>query len=326
MREAIIGRIRTAFHGVKRGQIAIHEAQVIDDYGSDQARAQARALDTEGSWEEIPDELPVDRHRITQNLRPEESSDRLERLLSTRGFMHSDDNLKTRPCARTAFILNIPLFALGSLTGCGIQFSLRDLRSLDRDEKVREPIASRVSVEFRVQVQDLDAGFEPRDATVVRRGGAIWRVNRWNASELLEDSGAFGPLRERAYYGRPDKLILFGPVGSPGSEEDVRVRLTLLLTKGPTSQPRKWLTILSLTTIPTWQTYHRELIAKAWGSEGQKILDKRYDERIVDLTWLPLLVAFPIERLFPAYEGTLCRQLDHCLHDLREALESESAP
>ena len=53
--EAIIEAIRAAFAAVPRGAITIHEAEVIDEYGSDDMRAEARLLDSEPSWESVPD-------------------------------------------------------------------------------------------------------------------------------------------------------------------------------------------------------------------------------------------------------------------------------
>ena len=53
--EAIVDAIRSAFRGVARGAITLHEAEAIDDYGSDDERAAARERDTERGWEEIPD-------------------------------------------------------------------------------------------------------------------------------------------------------------------------------------------------------------------------------------------------------------------------------
>lgn len=52
--EAIVEAIRSAFAGVPRGAITLHEAQVIDGYGDDDERARARRLDTETSWMQIP--------------------------------------------------------------------------------------------------------------------------------------------------------------------------------------------------------------------------------------------------------------------------------
>jgi len=53
--ESIIGDIREAFLGVRRGEITLHEAEVLDDYGSDEERKEARKIDTDGRWERVPD-------------------------------------------------------------------------------------------------------------------------------------------------------------------------------------------------------------------------------------------------------------------------------
>lgn len=53
--EAIIEAIRGAFAGVPRGAVTIHEAEVIDGYGSGELRQEARRRDTESSWDCIPD-------------------------------------------------------------------------------------------------------------------------------------------------------------------------------------------------------------------------------------------------------------------------------
>lgn len=53
---AIIEAIHAAFHGVPRGEITLHEAEVIDGYGSEKQRAKARRVDTDREWEEVPDE------------------------------------------------------------------------------------------------------------------------------------------------------------------------------------------------------------------------------------------------------------------------------
>ncbi|MFO0800167.1 MAG: DUF6714 family protein [Gemmataceae bacterium] len=47
--------IRVAFAGVQRGSTTLHEAEVIDEYGSDQERSAARLLDVETSWDQVPD-------------------------------------------------------------------------------------------------------------------------------------------------------------------------------------------------------------------------------------------------------------------------------
>lgn len=53
--DSIIEAIRSAFADVPRGDITIHEAEVIDDYGSDDERRKARGFDTEESWDQVPD-------------------------------------------------------------------------------------------------------------------------------------------------------------------------------------------------------------------------------------------------------------------------------
>ncbi|MCW3095898.1 MAG: hypothetical protein JWL77_1516 [Chthonomonadaceae bacterium] len=53
---ALIAQIRMAFAGVTRmGGVSLHEADVIDGYGSPQQRNAARKLDTDRVWWEVPD-------------------------------------------------------------------------------------------------------------------------------------------------------------------------------------------------------------------------------------------------------------------------------
>ncbi|MEM6755930.1 MAG: DUF6714 family protein [Planctomycetota bacterium] len=54
--EQVIALIEEAFDGVPRGMIGIHEADVIDDYGSIEQRREAAKLDTYRRWQDIPDE------------------------------------------------------------------------------------------------------------------------------------------------------------------------------------------------------------------------------------------------------------------------------
>lgn len=51
---AIVEAIVEAFAGVRRGAITLHEALVIDGYGSEAQRRQARQQDTERSWVDVP--------------------------------------------------------------------------------------------------------------------------------------------------------------------------------------------------------------------------------------------------------------------------------
>ena len=54
---ALIEEIVAAFDGVSReGGVSMSEAEVIDDYGSDEERATARLSDTEARWQDVPDE------------------------------------------------------------------------------------------------------------------------------------------------------------------------------------------------------------------------------------------------------------------------------
>ena len=48
--------IRKAFRKVRRGRITLHQAEVIDEYGSEGEEQEARQKDTEKSWEQIPDQ------------------------------------------------------------------------------------------------------------------------------------------------------------------------------------------------------------------------------------------------------------------------------
>ena len=55
-KQALIEKITQAFEGVSReGGVSLSEAWVIDDYGSDEERAEARARDSDKKWEEVPD-------------------------------------------------------------------------------------------------------------------------------------------------------------------------------------------------------------------------------------------------------------------------------
>ena len=55
-RAALIRQIRTAFADVTRlGGVSLHEADVIDDYGSRRQRKAARELDKDHAWWEVPD-------------------------------------------------------------------------------------------------------------------------------------------------------------------------------------------------------------------------------------------------------------------------------
>lgn len=66
---ALIKEIERAFDGVEREDgVTFHEARVIDDYGSDAERAQARLEDTENRWQDVPDELLINGDQIISFL------------------------------------------------------------------------------------------------------------------------------------------------------------------------------------------------------------------------------------------------------------------
>ena len=55
-RDAVIRQIETAFDGVGRKfGVSLHEACVIDDYGSRWEQMQARMTDTEWRWQDVPE-------------------------------------------------------------------------------------------------------------------------------------------------------------------------------------------------------------------------------------------------------------------------------
>jgi hypothetical protein len=65
LRESIIDEIRQAFGRVFRGDgVTLHEAVVIDNYGSDDERIAARALDADLCWQDVPDHL-IEDHQET---------------------------------------------------------------------------------------------------------------------------------------------------------------------------------------------------------------------------------------------------------------------
>ena len=61
MPDQVIAEIDKAFDGVKRGAVTLHEADVIDRYRSDKECKAARAQDTEGRWQDVP-EADIETH------------------------------------------------------------------------------------------------------------------------------------------------------------------------------------------------------------------------------------------------------------------------
>ena len=54
LRDEIVAEINTAFAKVRRGSTTLHEAEVIDNCGSDKERRTARRQDTELCWQDVP--------------------------------------------------------------------------------------------------------------------------------------------------------------------------------------------------------------------------------------------------------------------------------
>jgi hypothetical protein len=55
-RRELLAAIAAAFGDVQREDgVSLHEAYVIDNYGTEEERAEARALDTDQHWWEVPD-------------------------------------------------------------------------------------------------------------------------------------------------------------------------------------------------------------------------------------------------------------------------------
>jgi hypothetical protein len=53
--ESIITAMERAFTALSRGIVTLHEAEVIDHYGTDAERRKARTRDTEKDWRDVPD-------------------------------------------------------------------------------------------------------------------------------------------------------------------------------------------------------------------------------------------------------------------------------
>lgn len=69
-RSAVIAEITSAFDGVSREDgVTLHEADVIDDYGSDAERQKARRLDQDSRWQDVP-ETDIENYPILCFLDP----------------------------------------------------------------------------------------------------------------------------------------------------------------------------------------------------------------------------------------------------------------
>lgn len=54
---SLVAHITASFREVLRGEgVSLHETKVLDDYGGEEARREARSWDTEDHWWEVPEE------------------------------------------------------------------------------------------------------------------------------------------------------------------------------------------------------------------------------------------------------------------------------
>jgi len=70
-RSNVIAQITKAFSKVSReGGVSLHEADVLDAYGSDEECAAARAIDTDTKWQEVPESDIEENYSILSFLDP----------------------------------------------------------------------------------------------------------------------------------------------------------------------------------------------------------------------------------------------------------------
>ena len=88
----IIRSIQKAFAQVARGSITLHQAEVIDSDGSELDQQNARLLDQETSWDQVPDSSLEECTSALCHLDPESWRYYLPAYLvwSIRNYQHSD--------------------------------------------------------------------------------------------------------------------------------------------------------------------------------------------------------------------------------------------
>ena len=58
---SLVAHVTAAFRDVLRGEgVSLHETKVLDDYGGEEARREARSWDTDAHWWEVPEEDLLD--------------------------------------------------------------------------------------------------------------------------------------------------------------------------------------------------------------------------------------------------------------------------
>ena len=206
-------------------------------------------------------------------------------------------------------------------TGCALEYAVGDLSEIECTKKVREEITSPVRVEF--QVEYYYGGKRPSSPGILFLfGGGLahlravrYEKNRREVFAYIASLGVFGALETD-----PDSARKFVVFGARGREEILQVRLTLSMNDR-WQQAVDWVQFLSVSMIPTWKTFRRDMVAEVWDSSGNLLLFKVYEERHRRIKWLPLsFLAWPFELFAPAYRGRIRRQIDHFMVDLRNVL------
>ena len=229
---------------------------------------------------------------------------------------------------RTLLAVLVAIFS----TGCVLDYSVGDLRTVESRDRVREEIASHVGVEFRVRYERNSVTPAPpllfglltlpfRRAIAAEGQATFEKVKEKNRSEAfayLESLGVFGFVEHE----QSDDTESPNFVRSFSATKELRVRLTLVVNDRWTDAD--WIRLFSLWTIPTWTTVRRDLIAEVWDRSGSRLLVRSYSERHRKIRWLPLFVTWPFQALFPADRGRIRRQIDHFLVDLRQAVRREN--
>jgi len=88
----IIQSIESAFAGVPRGELTLHQAEVIDSDSTEEAQLKARSLDQESTWDQVPDEDLEDCTAALCHLDPQSWKYYLPAYMiwALRNYQHSD--------------------------------------------------------------------------------------------------------------------------------------------------------------------------------------------------------------------------------------------
>ena len=164
---AIIADVRRAFAGVRRGEITLHEAEVIDHYGTDEERAAARLLDPDGPWEEVPDGHIAGSMMTLPHLDPESWRYYTPAHMSW-SLRHEDD--------RRNIVHDFTLYTFGIDPGL-VDYKLARFETLTPDQATAvtrflryraagdsgDPYAERALAEYWGRLGTPDHGYRPSD-------------------------------------------------------------------------------------------------------------------------------------------------------------------